>query len=144
MLISHFFLYLSFRKKMFVFKRNMTHVFKLSLFFNQFSHVSSAVLFLFFSFIWCKEKYIKKKEKQKKMCSFDQPFSLFFFEKQEMFFSAFSRAKSFSCAKKGFLSFRKNVFILVFMTFFRDFSRFLFTHLFFVSLFSSVFLPFSS
>ena len=54
MLISHVFLYLSFRKKKFVFKRNMTHFLKLSLFFNQFSHVSS--------------------ENRKNMCSFDKPF----------------------------------------------------------------------
>ena len=63
------------------------------------------------------------------MCSFDKPFlkkksvllinlSLFFFDKQEMFFSALSRAKTFSCAKKkSFLCFRKNVFILVFLAF---------------------------
>ena len=50
--ICHFFLDLSFcKKKKFVFKRNMTYFLKLSLFFNQFSHVSSAVLFHFFIFL---------------------------------------------------------------------------------------------
>ena len=79
-----------FAKKKFVFKKNMTHFIKLSLFFNQFSHVSSAVLFLFLSFL--KQRKIHPKKKTEKKCSFDQPFLLFFpsfFEKQEMFFSAF-------------------------------------------------------
>ena len=75
MLISHVNLYLSFRKKK-VSSRETWHMFlKLSLFFNQFSHVSSAVLFLFLSFFLVQRKNTPKKKKNRKnMCSFDKPF----------------------------------------------------------------------
>ena len=52
--------------------RETRHFFKLSLFFNQFSHVSSAVLFLFFSF--CCKKFFQKKKTEKTLRCFDKPF----------------------------------------------------------------------
>ena len=75
------------------------------------------------------------------MCSLDQPFSLFFWKKTRNAFSALSRAETFSCAKRCPLFSKKCVHFLHFL---KDFSRFLFKHLFCVSLFSSFFLPFSS
>ena len=87
------------------------HNFKLSLFFNQFSRfLSCFVPPHFFS-----NNHQTKREKK---CSFDQPFLFFWKKKRNAFLRFYLELKPFR-VQKGFLSFRNNVFSLVFCIFYR-------------------------
>ena len=89
-------------------------------------------LLMFFEF------FPTKIEKNKKMCSFDQPFLL---KTKKCFLRLYLELNLFVSKKKQFLSFRKNyVFIFCFCIFLQKYSRFL-KNTSFVSLFKSFFLP---